>query len=147
MFLCSGCREKFSARGGNVLERSHIPVHKWLLAIHLTSAFKNGVSSKQLERMLGISYKSAWFFSMRIREAMTAGDGTKDAGTIGGCGKTVESDETFVGGKAKNVHAGKPIPKKHGVHALLERGGKVRAKHVADVTAKTLREAIKKNFA
>ena len=144
MFLCNDCRDKFSARVGSVMERSHIPVHKWLLAIHLMSASKKGVSSKQLERMLGISYKSAWFLSMRIREAMTTGE---TAGPIGGEGKTVESDETFVGGKAKNVHANKPIPPKHAVHALVERGGKVRAQHVPNVSAKTLRKAIAKHVA
>ena len=73
--------------------------------------------------------------TMRLREAMT----DPQAGPIGGKGKVVESDETFVGGKKKNVHKGKPEPKKHAVHALVERGGKMRAKHVADVTAKTLR--------
>lgn len=136
-FLCNDCRDKFTARVGSVMERSHIPVHKWLLAMHLIAASKKGVSSKQLQRMLGISYKSAWFLSMRIREAMTPIVGSQSP--IGGHGKVVESDETFVGGKKKNVHNGKPEPKKHAVHALVERGGEIRVKHVADVTAKTLR--------
>ena len=104
---------------------------------HLMAASKKGISSKQLQRMLGVTYKSAWFMTMRIREAMTRSEGWI---RIGGEGKIIESDETFVGGKKKNVHKGKPEPKKHAVHALVERGGKVRAKHVADVTAKTLRE-------
>lgn len=141
MFLCNDCRDKFSARVGSVMERSHIPVHKWLLAIHLMSASKKGVSSKQLERMLGISYKSAWFLSMRIREAMSP-EPVKDVGPLGGEGKTVEADETFVGGKAKNAHNGAPVPKKHPVVALVERGGKARAKHVADVTAKSVRQVL-----
>lgn len=143
-FLCNDCRDKFTARVGSVMERSHIPVHKWLLAIHLIAASKKGVSSKQLQRMLNVSYKSAWFLSMRIREAM---DDSATSGPIGGEGKTVESDETFVGGKKKNVHKGKPEPKKHAVHALVERGGKVRASHVPDVSAKTLRKAIAKHVA
>jgi len=67
----------------------------------------------------------------------------KTAGPIGGKGTVVESDETFVGGKKKNVHRGKPEPKKHAVHALVERGGQLRAKHIADVTAKTLRKSLK----
>ena len=141
MFLCNACRDKFSARVGSVMERSHIPVHKWLLAIHLMSASKKGVSSKQLERMLGISYKSAWFLSMRIREAMSPAS-VKDTGPVGGAGKTVEADESFIGGKAKNVHNGKPTPKKHPVLALVERGGKARAKHIADVTAKSVRDVL-----
>ena len=137
-FLCNDCRDKFTARVGSVMERSHIPIHKWLLAMHLIAASKKGISSKQLERMLDVSYKSAWFLSMRIREAMRVAG----AQPIGGEGKIIESDETFVGGKKKNVHKGNPEPKKHAVHALVERGGEVRVKHVADVTAKTLREAI-----
>jgi hypothetical protein len=123
------------------MERSHIPVHKWLLAIHLMSASKKGMSSKQLQRMLGISYKSAWFLSMRIREAMSP-ETVQDAGPLGGKGKTVEADETYVGGKARNVHNNKPIPTKHPVVALVERGGKARANHVADVTAKTVRDVL-----
>src|SRR5262245_8085337 len=132
-FLCNDCREKFTARVGSVMERSHIPVHKWLLAMHLMAASKKGMSAKQMERMLSISYKSAWFLCMRIREAMTE----PKAGPIGGEGKIVESDESFVGGKAKNVHKGKPTSKKHAVHALVERGGGARVTRVADVTAKT----------
>lgn len=134
-FLCNDCRDKFTARVGSVMERSHIPVHKWLLAMHLMAASKKGMSSKQLQRMLGISYKSAWFLSMRIREAMTPVVGSDP---IGGEGKVIERDETWVGGKMRNAHKGKPEPKKHAVHALVERGGKMRAKHVADVTSKTL---------
>jgi transposase-like protein len=139
MFLCNDCRAKFTARVGSIMERSHIPVHKWLMAMHLMAASKKGMSSKQLQRMLGVSYKSAWFLSMRIREAMRA-EGVEP---IGGEGKVIESDETFVGGKKKNVHRGKPEPRKHAVHALVERGGRVRAKHVADVTAKTLKKNLK----
>ena len=133
------CREQFSVTVGTVFERSKIGLHKWVLAAHLMGASKKGISSKQLERMLGVTYKTAWFMTMRLREAMKPG--TK-SGPLGGPGKIIESDETFVGGKKKNVHKGKPEPKKHAVHALVERGGEVRAQHVADVTAKTLREAI-----
>lgn len=103
---------------------------------------KKGVSAKQIERTLGVSYRTAWFLMHRIREAMKIED---DAGPIGGSGKVVESDETFVGGKKKNVHRGKPEPKKHPVHALVERGGAARVTHVPDVSAKTLRAAIKKH--
>jgi hypothetical protein len=74
--------------------------------MHLMAASKKGMSSKQLQRMLGVSYKSAWFLSMRIREAMRA-EGVEP---IGGEGKVIESDETFVGG---NVHRGRPEPRKH----------------------------------
>jgi transposase-like protein len=71
-FLCNGCREKFTCRTGTVMERSHVPVHKWLLAIHLMSASKKGMSAHQLHRMLGVTYKTAWFLGHRIREAMKA---------------------------------------------------------------------------
>jgi hypothetical protein len=70
MFQCNDCRDKFTCRTGTVMERSHIPVHKWLLAIHLLTASKKGMSAHQLHRMLGITYKSAWFLAHRIREAM-----------------------------------------------------------------------------
>jgi transposase-like protein len=70
MFLCNDCRDKFTARVGTVMERSHIPVHKWLLAIHLLTSSKKGMSAHQLHRMLGITYKTAWFMSHRIREGM-----------------------------------------------------------------------------
>jgi hypothetical protein len=109
----------------------------------LMAASKKGVSAKQVQRMLGFkSYKTAWFMCHRIREAMKP---EATDGQLGGSGKVVESDETFVGGSKKNVHRGKPEPKKRAVHALVERGGKMRASHVADVSAKTLRKAINKH--
>src|SRR5688572_31054075 len=95
MFLCNDCRDKFSARVGTVLERSHIPIHKWLLAIHLLTSSKKGISAHQLHRMLGITYKSAWFMEHRIREGMRD---DKPSG-IGGSGKVVEADETYFGDK------------------------------------------------
>ena len=142
-YHCNDCRKLFTVRVHSVMERSHVPLTKWALAFHLMAASKKGISSKQLQRMLGVTYKTAWFMTHRIREAMR----DTSSEPIGGEGKTVESDETFVGGKKKNVHKGKPEPKKHPVHALVERGGKMRASHVADVTAKTLREAIAKHVA
>jgi transposase-like protein len=132
------CRAQFSVTVGTVFERSKIPLHKWVLASHLFAASKKGISSKQIERMLGVTYKTAWFMTMRLREASR----DKHITPIGGKGKVVESDETFVGGKKKNVHNGMPAPKKHAVQALVERGGEARVKHVADVTAKTLRTSI-----
>src|SRR5262245_17179850 len=129
------CREQFSVTVGTVFERSKVPLHKWVLAAQLMGASKKGMSSKQIQRMLGVTYQTAWFMTMRLREAMR----DKYSAPIGGEGKVIESDEAFVGGKKKNVHKGKPEPKKHPVHALVERGGEIRAKHVADVTAKTLR--------
>src|SRR5437660_1707796 len=94
MFLCNGCREKFTVRTGTIFERSHIPLHKWLLATHLMAASKKGISAHQLHRMLGITYKSAWFMAHRVREAMAP---TSKRGPIGGDGKFVEADETVIG--------------------------------------------------
>jgi transposase-like protein len=143
LIQCNDCLQAFTVMVGTVMESSHIPLTKWALAFHKMASSKKGISAKQLQRELALgSYRTAWFMAHRIREAMGL---DASAGPIGGAGKTVESDETFVGGKAKNVHKGKPIPPKHAVHALVERGGKVRATHVADVSAKTLRKTIAKH--
>ena len=134
MFLCNDCRDKFTVRTGTVMERSHVPLHKWLLATHLMAASKKGMSAKQMERMLGVTYKTAWFLCHRIREAMDlAGNGP-----MGGPGKVVEADETFVGGKARNRAFRKPAPKKM-VVALIERGGEARSFHVANIHANNVR--------
>lgn len=142
-YYCNACdQRKFTVRTGSIMERSHVPLAKWALAFRLMAASKKGMSAKQLQRMLCVTYRTAWFMNHRIREAMSP---RTTAGPIGGAGKVVESDETFVGGKKKNVHRGKPEPKKHAVHALVERGGQMRASHVPDVSAKTLRKAIAKH--
>ena len=70
MFLCNDCRDKFTCRTGTVMERSHVPLHKWLLATHIMAASKKGMSAKEMERMLGVTYKTSWFLCHRIREAM-----------------------------------------------------------------------------
>lgn len=118
VYQCNACREPFSVTVGTLYERSHIPLHKWLLATHLLMASKKGVSAKQIERMLGISYKTAWFMMHRIRESLR--DDVPPA--LGGANKVVEADETYVGGKAKN-RKGKTPPKEI-VLSLVERGGK-----------------------
>jgi transposase-like protein len=135
-YWCNKCREKFTVRVGSVLERSHIAMHKWLLAIRLMTGSKKGISAHQLHRMLGVAYRSAWFMAHRIRLAMD--DSAPSA--LGGEGKFVEADETYIGGKARN-RKGKN-PKKEAVFSLVERGGKSRSFHVANVTATTLRPII-----
>jgi transposase-like protein len=139
---CNECREQFSVTVGTVFERSKIGLHKWVLASHLMAASKKGMSSKQFSRMLGVTYKTAWFMSHRIREAMAPG---ANSGPLGGDEKIVEADETFVGGKAVNRKIGKPIPKKYPVVALVERHGEARTKVVPNVTAKNVREALVTN--
>jgi transposase-like protein len=117
MFLCNDCRDKFTARTGTVMERSKIPVHKWLLAIHLMSSNKNGCSAHELHHDLGITYKSAWFLAHRIREAMIE---TKPI-RMGGKGKTMQIDETYYGNTSKRAkHYQKGHSHKPGVVALVE---------------------------
>jgi transposase-like protein len=121
------------------MEASHIPYRKWALGFHLMAASKKGMSAHQLHRMLGVTYKTAWFMAHRIREAMRPTDDTP----IGGAGRTVEVDETYVGGKVGNKHVGKRVERgpqgKEAVLSLVERGGKVRSYHLPDVTAATLK--------
>src|SRR6185437_12513364 len=92
-YHCGDCRKKFTVRVGTVYERSHIPLHKWLLGFRLYNASKKGFSAHQLHRTLNITYKSAWFMAHRIREAMADYDGDP----LGGKGKVVEADELFIG--------------------------------------------------
>lgn len=138
---CNSCRGHFTVTVGTVLERSRIPLHKWVLAFHLVAASKKGVSAHQLHRMLGITYKSAWFMAHRIREAMRE----INPSPLGGTGKYVEADETVIGGKERNKRRSKRNPKNIGMvgkeiaFSLVERGGKVRSHHVPNVNAKTLR--------
>jgi transposase-like protein len=142
-FLCRDCHDKFTCRTGTVMERSHIPLNKWLLAMMLLSSSKKGMSAHQMHRMMGITYKSAWFLCHRIREAM-GDDSHKAEGGLGGANKVVEADETYVGGKASNRAHRKPAPKK-AVVSLVERSGRVVSRHVPGVTAKTVREVIVTN--
>jgi transposase-like protein len=139
-YYCSGCRDKFTVRVGTLYGRSHIPLHKWLFATHLITSSKKGMSALQLSRMLGLSYKSAWFMCHRIREGMTP----LNPLPIGGQCNVVEADETFFGGKAKNRAYAKREPKKHAGMTLVDRDGESRSFHVANVKAKTLRETIVK---
>jgi transposase-like protein len=139
VYKCRQCRKPFTATIGTLYERSHIPLHKWLLATRLMCSSKKGMSAHQLWRMLGFgSYRTAWFMAMRIREGMRE---AKFLNSMGGEGKFVEADETFVGGKAKNRAFKAPAPKE-AVMALVERGGKVRSFHVPEVTATTLKPII-----
>jgi transposase-like protein len=140
MYQCNACREPFTVTTGSVMESSHLPLTKWALAFHLMAASKKGISAHQLHRMLGITYKSAWFMAHRIREAM------KDSNpeSMGGSGKTVEVDETYIGqkvefrGQSRKQGGGD----KRMVVTLVERGGRSRSVHVEEMreVMKTVRD-------
>jgi transposase-like protein len=143
LYKCRECKGQFTVRVGTIFEDSHIPLHKWLMALHLMTSSKKGISSKQLQRNLGLaSYQSAWHMSHRIRHAMFAPDGLLLTGSV-------EVDETYVGGKprpgsdekAKRGRGTKKIP----VVALVERDGRVRSRVIEHVDAKTLKSAIREN--
>ncbi len=126
-YHCGSCRKKFTVRVGTVYERSKIPLHKWVLATHLLCASKKGMSAHQLHRMLGITYKSAWFMVHRIRESMR----DDDPQPMGGGGSVVEADETYFGRKDNARGSKRKGPAtKMSVVALVERGGRSRAFHV-----------------
>jgi transposase-like protein len=140
LYQCNACREPFTVTVNTLYERSKIPLHKWLAATHLMMASKKGMSALQIGRMLGMSKKTAWFVCHRIRESLRE----TNPEMLGGIGKTVEADESYVGGLEKNKHrskrkhAGTGGVGKEAVVSLVERSGRVRSHHVPEVTAKTL---------
>jgi transposase-like protein len=134
---CNACSGAFTVTTGSVMESSHVPLNKWVLAYRLMASSKKGFSAHQLHRTIGVTYKTAWFMAHRIRESMRE----INPSPLGGEGKFVEADETFTGGKAKNRAYREPPPKE-AVMALVERGGKVRSYHVPEVTATTLKPII-----
>jgi len=128
-FACDSCDYQFSVKAGTIFHDSHLPLTKWFLAVYLMSEAKKGVSALQLKRTLGVAYQTAWYLCHRIRAAVA------DADTTPLCG-TVECDETFIGGKAKNMHKkdrerriqGRGTSGKTMVLAAIQRGGGVRLK-------------------
>jgi len=143
IWKCKGCKRQFSVKVGTIFEDSPLSLSKWLPAVWLIANSKNGVSSHELGRALGVTQKSAWFMLHRIRLAMQAGSFDKFDGII-------EVDETFIGGKLSNMHAKKRAELNIGgghngktiVIGALNRGGQVRAQVASDVKASTLQAFI-----
>ena len=135
------CRKQFTVRVGTVFESSHIPLHKMLQAVYLMTSSKKGISSHQLHRTLEITYKSAWFLTHRIREAMR--DGT--LAPMGGAGGTIEADETFIG-RLKGQPKGKSgYAHKNVVLTLVERGGSARSFHIDNASVGQIVPIVRQN--
>ncbi|HWA39594.1 MAG TPA: IS1595 family transposase [Burkholderiales bacterium] len=154
VWKCHACREQFSVTVGTVFEKSKIKLNVWLQAVFLLCSSKKGMSSHQLHRILGVTYKTAWFMTHRIREAMKS-----DGGMLGGGGKIVEVDETYFGNKEGSKarirklkrqgkhRGGAAMKEKNAIVALVEREGQVRAMHVPSVTQENLSAALFRNMA
>jgi len=143
VYKCYACRKPFTVKVGTIFEDSHVPMHLWLQAIVMMCSSKKGISSNQLHRTLGVTLRTAWHMSHRIRLAME----DNGSGPLGGADLFLEADETFVGGKESNKHKSKRVVKggtagKAAVFSLVEREGQVRSFNLPDVTAKTLKEVI-----
>ena len=144
-YKCYQCRKQFTVKVGTVFEASHVPLHIWLQAVALLTSSKKGISSNQLHRTLGVTLKTAWFMSHRIREAMRDGS----LSPMGGSGGIVEADETYQGRRStpRDVTTrGRPFtkpknkvgkPAKRAIVALVERGGSVRSFHVENADKAT----------
>lgn len=146
------CRKDFTVTMRTVMERSKIALHKWVLAFHLITASKKGFSALQLQRTIGVTYRSAWFMHHRIREAMRAGG----LEPLGGEGKIVEADETYFGkpavapvskqrGDRPYIHP-KKVRNSRPIVSLVERGGKVRSFHVAVADASNVANIVNENI-
>lgn len=137
---CARCRKQFTVTVGTIFEDSHIPLSKWLLAIHLLCASKKGMSAHQLHRMLGVTYKSAWFMAHRIRYAMTQPPMERLLGADG----VVEADETYIGGRTRGCDW-RIEKKKVPVVALVERSGEARAMALDRVTGENVRTILRQH--
>lgn len=153
-YKCYQCRKPFTVKVGTIFESSHVPLHLWLQAIFLMASSKKGISSNQLHRTLGVTLKTAWFMSHRIREAMRSGD----LAPMGGAGKIVEVDETYYGEQAERKPSaqrkGRPYTKrgksgvggKRAIVSLVERGGNVRSFHVAHASQVNVAQLVRENL-
>src|SRR5208282_4870230 len=141
VYKCRECEKPFSVTVGTVFESSHVPLYKWVYAAHLLTASKKGISSHQLMRMLDVSYKTAWFMSHRIREGMRP----KELTPMGGRGKAVEADETYIGKQEGYSDQGGPGVKNM-VLTLVERGGPARSFHTEGHSIASIVPIIRQNI-
>jgi transposase-like protein len=139
-YKCYQCRKPFTVKIGTIFESSHIPLRYWLQAIHLIASSKKGISANQMHRTLGITLKSAWFMCHRVREAMKS----NNIEPLGGAGKIVEADETFVGMKIGFKRSRGAVHKMK-VLSLVERGGSVRSQRLAVLSRSGIEQAIRDN--
>jgi transposase-like protein len=145
-WFCKGCKKQFTIKVASIFEDSPLGMDKWMLAVWLVVTCKNGISSYEVANHLGITQKSAWHLMHRVRKAMQSGSFTKLAGHV-------EVDETFIGGKARNMHVAKRMRRitgtgtkdKTAVVGILERGGKVRTSVVANRKKKALQGAVRQH--
>jgi transposase-like protein len=154
-YKCYQCRSKFTVKVGTVFESSHVKLNVWLQAVALLTSSKKGISSNQLHRILGVTLKTAWFMSHRIREAMRDGS----AMTLGGDGDVVEADETYLWKQAdpkpSKYRRGLPFTRggnvgpsgKRAIVSLVERGGSVRSFHVENADKPTINKIVTANIA
>jgi len=156
LFRCAEpeCRKDFTVTTGTVMERSKVPLHKWMIAFYLINASKKGVSAHQLHRTLGVTYQTAWFMAHRIREAMRDGGLTP----MGGAGKVVEADETYFGtipeARMRKIKKdGRPMSskrsgpgKKYAIVSLVERGGRARSFHPALADGENVTKIVRENI-
>ena len=146
VWKCRSCKKQFSVKVGTIFEDSPLGLDKWLPAVWLVGNSKNGISSYELARALGVQQKTAWFMTHRIRLALQQGSFEKLSGEV-------EADETYIGGKGRNMHkdkreekiAGRGMSGKVAVMGLLERHGEVRTKVVPDTKSRTLQVEVREN--
>jgi transposase-like protein len=138
---CYQCRKQFTVKVGTVFESSHVPMRFWVQAMYLLCSSKKGISSNQLHRTLGVTLKTAWFMSHRLREAMRV----VGVEPLGGAGEVVEADETYIGTERPKRYGERGADHKRKVVSLVRRGGSARSFHVEKVNAKTVGEILAKN--
>jgi transposase-like protein len=139
LYYCNECKTTFTVTVGTVLERSKVPLTKWLMAAHMFNSGKNGVSAHEIHRTLGVSYKTAWFMMHRLREAMNE----LDTSIMGGPGQSVQADETYYGNSSKRSKSyRKGLSHKASVIALVEPKGHARVYHADSANLDAVRQAL-----